>query len=493
MSNFWWKSSRAIWGASRTGSKAAQNRVEDLTQQWAINRSRRPASSGVLAPGDPSPAAGGPTDYYDYRGVARWNELATDPHANYGLGSYVDIRKGSNGPIGVSTKVLQRHAAVVGPTGEGKTESVIVPWIVSALREGHSVVAVDVAGDLQQMIERFTQTTGSLGTRVARWDLADAANSISWNWLSDITDKKSVNSAVEAIRGKVSPSDNQPFFHERDLRVLTALVEMTVARRPGATSIDLLRTLRSQDEVKRLVKDSQGLPAATAIPDFLNTANYAEIVSGAINALQIWDEPGLEAITAKDQLRLEGLFDKPSLLIVGAPLTAGRVAHAASSLMLSQIINRLYRRFGKQGQRRVFLVIDEAARLTDRLPFEELLSVSRRAGVSVVLATQDVAQFGDERSTILGNCATYISLPTAFESAADYLMGRLGNRPETATGLSTDARRHGGKQLTHGVIDVPVVGKREILSPPFGPYSAIVHSRPVSAKPFVVDLTRADL
>jgi type IV secretory pathway TraG/TraD family ATPase VirD4 len=166
--------------------------------------------------------------------------------------------------------------------------------------------------------------------------------------------------------------------------------------------------------------------------------------------------------------------------------------------MISQITRELYTRFGKVGGRHVFLFLDEAARLTDRINFEELLSVSRRAGVTVVLAAQTVTQFKDanERAAILDNCGTYISLPTPSKESADYFMSRLGQRQQSTLSTNRTVGTRGAgpsTQYTRTAGMVPVVGLREVMDPPWGGGVAMVHCAEAASAPILVDLTRHDL
>jgi type IV secretory pathway TraG/TraD family ATPase VirD4 len=238
-------------------------------------------------------------------------------------------------------------------------------------------------------------------------------------------------------------------------------------------------------------------PAAQRLVDLIGrgASDYLQVISGVINDLEVWEHPGLRAVTAHQQLDLGTLFDRGALLVVGAPIHGGRTSEAASGLLLSQIINRLYRRFTAQSGRHVFIVIDEAARLTNRLRLEELLSVARRARVSIVLATQDVGQFNDgkERIAILGNCATYISLPGRSVQNAEYLLGRLGQRYQSSISLThSPGATAGGLSRSSQIAATGVLGHREVLDPPWGERAAVLHSQPISGKPFLVDLTRPE-
>jgi type IV secretory pathway TraG/TraD family ATPase VirD4 len=247
-----------------------------------------------------------------------------------------------------------------------------------------------------------------------------------------------------------------------------------------------------------LVGANQRLPGAQRLVDVVGrrSGDYLQAVSGIINVLEVWDHPGLDAVTRRAGLDLDQFLDSPSLLIVAAPIHGGRISEASSSLLLSQLIHRLYRRFTSKAGRHVFLMVDEAARLVNRLRFEELLSVGRRARVSVVLATQDVGQFtnADERSAILGNCATYISLPSRSKMNADHLASRLGERYQSSLSLSDGgAQSAPGRWTRSSQIDsTPILGHREILDPPWGERTAVVHCQPVARKPFLVDLFRPE-
>jgi type IV secretory pathway TraG/TraD family ATPase VirD4 len=200
----------------------------------------------------------------------------------------------------------------------------------------------------------------------------------------------------------------------------------------------------------------------------------------------------VEAVTNRSQLDLADLTRRSQLLVVGAPMQGGRLAEATSGLLFGQLMQRLYRGFRTPGHH-VFFVIDEAARLTNRLNFEEILTVARSAGVSVCLALQDVAQLKDEdeRSAILSNCAAFVAFNGVSPLTAKTLGDRLGERP---IAMSTVNRTNEGwgrsTSFGQSVGQGPVLGAREIMAPPFGAYSAVAHinapAQGISSKPVVV-------
>src|SRR5947209_1936711 len=145
--SMWWPyraAGKAIGLGARGGARAGGSAATALALRAASRGPRR----GYLAPGDAARPPTGPTDYLDYRGVATWQEVRSLAGAEFGLGAFMDLRKGRrNGPIGLPAAVLNRHAVVIGPAGSGKTVGVLLPWMHAALTIGWSVVALDVKGD----------------------------------------------------------------------------------------------------------------------------------------------------------------------------------------------------------------------------------------------------------------------------------------------------------------------------------------------------------
>ena len=493
---------KGFYRSTQAISRGASYAVEAGSQRLWLQRSARFAETGVLAPGDPDPPPTGPSGYFDYRGTAPEGDVVGLRDSTFfTLGKFLDIRRGPRHEIGLPFDVLRRHAAVIGPTGSGKTKSFLVPWIATALRHRCCVVAIDIGGDLLDDFWVHRSATGPVDAKVSKWDYSDPVHSARWNWLETLNNDEAVVAAVDAIHGKLRHNDSQPFFHQRDARVLRGLIELARATKAARSGNELLQLLRDQARLRSLTDMHPRNPGSGRLKDVVGLSHneYLKAVSGVVNDLEIWDHPGLDAVTdtrMTSGIELDVLFDEPRLLVVGAPIHGGRISEAASSLLLSQVVNRLYRRIGTSSGVHTFLVLDEAARLVSRLPIEELLSVSRKAAVSVVLATQDVGQFDSEseRLTILGNCSTYISLPTPSKANGEYLAGRLGERFQSSVSLTHSPRSTTARGVSRSTATsaVPVLGSREIMQPPFGGRVAVVHSPQVSGKPFLTDVTRPE-
>jgi type IV secretion system protein VirD4 len=453
----------------------------------------------ILGPGDPPPRADRIQDYWDYRGVAEERELSQLFQGTVSLGVYWHPKKGPGRPLYLPAELLYRNCAVIGPPGSGKTEGVIIPWILELLSSGYSVVTVDIKGDL---LDRLYGTAQQMGVRVWYWNPADLGRSQSWNWLDEVRDSRDIEAAVQSILGRPRPNDPQPFFYERDYRWLRAIIGITKEVHGNQARPQMLYQLVGDQEALRDIfrKYPQVRGRAVELADLFQFSvdEHSRAVSGLLNALHLFNDPSVVKVSDRSDFRLPAIGRSPTLLVIGASLADARAAEVLSSIMLNLLFNFIYRRFSPGGSKTplpLYFMLDEAPRLKDRINFEEILSVARAARVGICLAMQDVAQFGDERqvSAILSNCLTVILLRGSSPAAAKYFSERLGQRVDQVVVQNRyrspfDLFSQQGTSVQ--TMTVPVLKEREIMYPPFGSYCAVCQVSPVSNKPFLIDLTR---
>ncbi len=505
----WW-GYKAMGKAVGVGAKTGVQLGDSMATRMVNHSAGRGARRGYLAPGDPTPPPTATTDYLDYRGVAAWQEAQNLDGGQFPLGAFCDLRKGKfRGPIGLPGHVINRHAVVVGPAGSGKTYSLLIPWMYAALMANWSVVAVDVKGDLQESFLDFKDSRGdgALGARLTKWDFTDPRRSAPWEWLAELRDDARVDAAITALLGRrPEQSTGDPYFYQRDYRTLRGLLLFARAAAPHVrTATDLIRLLEDDIKLDALVKQHARAPGTSDLEAALRfpQADYPKVISGVVTALSALDSAAVNAVSKgaprRPSINLEAALDDHQLLIVGAALKGGQVSATLSSLLLNQLAQRLYERFGKE-RRPVLLVIDEAPQIVDRVDIAQLMEVSRSAGVGVVTAMQDVAQIKDEndRSSILSNAAALTILPGSSPKSVEEFGKRLGQRFEQTVGMNVGGPRSGfgGAQQsqTIGTEAVPVLREREIMQPPIGGRAAVVHIKAqelgITTKPLLIDMQR---
>lgn len=497
----WWRGARGLMSASTSASRSLSNQAQVRAASRRLRRDTRAASRGVVGPWDP-PVPPGVSGYLDYSGLARPEDIG--PVSNdFPLGRYV-VPKGQwevGEAIGLPLNVLGSHAVVVAPTGSGKTSSIIAPWIHGGLRAGFTVVAVDVKGngDLIQEVLQYAASQPPIGgAPIVRWDYRDPGRSMSWNWLSELNSDGAVNAAVEAICGRGRDNDPNRNFHLRDMKYLRGLLDVQRCLRGPVTVRNLVQFLEDQDALRSLVSQAGATRGAGRLQELcgLSQHEYAKAVQFVLTHLETLDTDGFNAVTKVREFEITNLDALSGyLVVINSPVADQTLSAEASGLFLSQLIYHRLGQFGSPGSP-LLLVLDEAPRLQDRIDLRALLSLSRGAGMSIVIAAQDVTQFEEgARSEILSNCSTFVCLPGVSQATTSFFGGRLGTRRITSVShsQSVDLERGRGLNVSRSIEEVPVLGHSEISSPPFSPYSAIVHSRNLSHKPILVDLLRSDL
>ena len=455
-----------------------------------LRQPRRVRDTHVLRPGDRSPENFN-QDYYDYRGAVEESQLDELHQTGVPLGRYLypDSRLGKK--LFLPYDQLDRGTVIIGSSGSGKTHGIIEPWIVDILRGGGSVVTVDVKGDAQHL----QQIGQRLGVRVLYWNGCQPQGSMSWNFLDSIAGDREIEAAISSILGLPPAGDR--FFYDRDVRWLRSLIPLTKqVCGDSAKPYDLYQLVCDRDALRAVFAANPQLESNNLNDLCMFTyEEHAKAVSGLLNALNLFLVPNTRAVTERSDFKIEEIGEQPTLLIIGAPLSFRNSSEVLSSIMLGQMINYVYRRLevGGLGSVPLHFLIDEAARLKDRINYEEFLSTARSAKTGITLALQDVTQLGTEREaqSVLANCQTAIVFAGCSHETAEFLQARMGQRKIQKVGVNRrDLEVLGDRNRS--IEDAPVLGDREIMHIPVGSYPAIVHARGISPKPILVDLARND-
>jgi type IV secretory pathway TraG/TraD family ATPase VirD4 len=267
---------------------------------------------------------------------------------------------------------------------------------------------------------------------------------------------------------------------------------------------DLMRLAADREQLAQAFRRSPAAQNyATDLADLLsmNVEEHSRAASGLLNALTLFGSPDVRRISDASDFRIDEIGRESTLLVIGAPLADARRSETLSAIMLSRAFNAVYDRFQVNGNERglpIFFILDEAARLKDRIAYEEVLAVVRSAGAGVCLAMQDVTQLGDveARTSVLANCHTMIALRGCSAETAKYFAGRLGERRQqniiegNTQGYFDPLPGQRTQMVQNSTTDV--LGHREIMLPPdqCGQWCGVAHIPSVCAKPFFVDFTR---
>ena len=495
-----WRLSKGIFEVSAAAQRGVAQSLNQSMAQRQANRGSRAAQRGLVGPWDPPPPPH-LGDYLDFSGVARPEDISGNG-SDFPLGRYVLPRKRwePREELGLTATAANSHTAVFGASTAGKTTSIIAPWIHAGLRGGYLVVAVDLKGnnDLIDKVSQYAATQPAIpDARIGIFDYNSPSTSMSWNWIAGLKDETSVNAAAEALCGRDRENDPNREFRLRDLKWMRGLLELVSSTGEVWTVRDVLTLLDDQSRLQLLMKRQGQSRAAVRLGDLacLDPADYSRAVQFVTTYLEVLNTNGFVRTTRRVELTMEDLDAEPGLVIVSAPYADQKLGEAVSGLFLSQFLNKQLQKFNTRS-RPVLLILDEAPRLKDRIDLPSLMALAASANMSVVLAVQEVNNFrDDERDVIFANCGTQVLMAGAGPKTTEYFGARLGHRIAVRQTQSSSYTRREGRtwQAGHQTADVPVLGHAELSNPPGGPYSAIVHSRSLSRKPIIADLTRPDL
>jgi type IV secretory pathway TraG/TraD family ATPase VirD4 len=494
---------RIAWELLRLATRIVTGLVQTVVswfEQEPLRRGARAARSGLLGPYDPPPPPELEASTLDYRGLARPQDLALEPWA-YRLGCLREPGRKWKllpGEIGLPPQDIARHAAIIGPTGSGKTSSIVVPWIYGALGTGRSVLALDASGDLWPALRHYGEGQGKLNASVYHWDHRYPDTSSSWRWIDELNCDEAIEAAAEAILECERPNDPMSSQHRLDMRLLSALLSLshTLSGSSAAAMLDAI------GDPRRLAAFLSPLPQSSwSVRDLsglltLDDAEYARAVSGVIGGLRPLASPAVLRVSERPGFTLKLLGERPSLLIVGAPASASSTAQTTLGLIVALASQRWLSGAASHGVQ-LLLMLSDAPRVQNRVRLPSLLSRGAGAGLALVLTAQSVSQFSvAERDEILFNCGTMILLPGTDPSSIACFTERLGQR--SALGLSSSVqRRRPWDPPQHGLNAsnqaAPMLGQREICMPPFDGHPAIVHATAIHPQPILVDVTRSDL
>jgi type IV secretory pathway TraG/TraD family ATPase VirD4 len=488
-----WGAAKAYGRTSRAVSESMQAAYEQHAAQSLPHRVR---NRGYLAPGDPVPPPG--LDMLDYSGLAPPGLLRATTLRSGGVTLAAAIDLGSGNPAWAYRLPLDRffaHLAIVAPPGKGKTYGVIAPLAVRLLRAGASVVVLDVTGDLVNAIRDFGQASSTgLAVPFFHWSTDPSRGRNSWNPLAGLRpdDLTAVEGLKTSILGEEPADPRHRFFFDRELRILGALIRLLIAEASNPTLADLMALAVHRDVLRTRLAKPEHAGLRLELHDFLaDEASAPQMIGELQTRLAPFIDAQVRTQVSRCDFTVGDVLDRPCLLVAGAELYLRQRGEIAASMLVNRLSAELARRYGTSSGVPVMMLLDEAPVLARRISLPSLLATARATRTGVVLAAQNVTQFGDEaqRSNVFDACDTMMILPGASEASVSVFQSRLGRREIRRRSVTREFGKGRGSVSTSGE-SADVLGSREIMQPPFGRFPALVHSRSDPVGAVAVELDR---
>ncbi|WP_203415402.1 type IV secretory system conjugative DNA transfer family protein [Candidatus Scalindua japonica] len=308
---------------------------------------------------------------------------------------------------------------MIGKTGVGKS-TLIENMITSDIKEGHGVALIDPHGDLAESILNFVPE--SRIQDVIYFNPADIEYPIAFNPLEDVHQDfhHLVSSSFISVLKKVWPE----FWGPRLEHILKNSI-MALLESPTSTLLDMLLTDKEYRMIVVASITNQQVREFWLFEFEKYSARFrSEAISPILNKIgQFLTSIPLRNIVGqrKNTFDLRKVMDEGKILIVN--LSKGKIVEDNSSLLGAMIIAKIQlaamsrANIPERKRSPFYLYVDEFHNFLT-LSFADILSESRKYGLSLVLANQFITQLDEKiRDAVFGNVGTLISFRVGAEDA----------------------------------------------------------------------------
>ncbi|MFH1089703.1 MAG: DUF87 domain-containing protein [Candidatus Uhrbacteria bacterium] len=323
--------------------------------------------------------------------------------------------------FGIKRKDRTRHLYVIGKSGVGKTK-LLELLIRSDVFFGHGVCVIDPHGDLVQTVLDFIPEERIKD--VVLINPGDREFPISFNPISNVVeeDRFPVTNELIEIFKKQFGSDWTPRI-EHLLRMTTlAMIDY-----PGGTingMMSLLSSGRFRSKVIEYVKDSVVRRFwAIEFPEWSQRYD-AEAVSPLLNKLgQLLADPLMRNIFGQKENKIDFYRFMQERKIVLVNLSKGLLGDDVSAFFGATLITKIKQSSMKRInlpehlRQPFYLYVDEFQNIATKT-FENLLSESRKFGIAVTVANQNLCQLETSlKASLFGNVASIVTFQIGADDA----------------------------------------------------------------------------
>lgn len=386
-------------------------------------------------------------------------------------------------PVRLSDRQLSAHALILGASGAGKSTTLLT-ILTDHVRRGRPVVAIDLKGS-PAFAGSLAGAAASAGRPFRLWTPDGPTH---WNPLRH-------GNATE-LKDKLISTERftEPHYQRAAERYVQAALQVLIASHPGRPPsleevVELMNPPRLAGALRRVPP-----PLAARVQDYVAalTPDQLSAVRGLGTRLALISESHTGAFlepaagqAAEVDLR-SALAGREVVLFSLNSSTYGKLAAQVGTLAVQDLIAAVGDRLAQADGERALIGIDEFSALgADNVI--ALLARGREAGVSVLLATQELADLDRAarglRDQVLGNTAVKIAhrqdVPTSAQTVAQMIGTETSWEHTYQTSGGGLLARHDTGRGTRRQVERYVVHPNEIKSLPTG-HAVVLTKLPVA-------------
>lgn len=323
-------------------------------------------------------------------------------------------------PITLTPEDRFLHLHVLGPTGSGKSSSVLMPLIVQDLHHGYGMLVLDPKGDLA---DAAYQAAKSTGRSILRMDpLVEHCPHV--NPLSGPSDQAAEGLAwcLDQVGGPSHPY----YAAAARVQLLHAVRVVKACRGDDADIGQVLEFLRDQPLQQHMVREA-GDDAAREFFQQLwarRSGKSQEDRQGLLNRLELfWANPSVRrTLSAPADFTWDEVLRDQWVVLASLSLAQlGQSARALGSLCWHGLAQAAYRRRPGESHPPFFAYLDEFYQWVSE-DFGDFLALARGHSVGLIVAHQDMGQLSPPLTeAVTANARHRVILPgTAAEDIARF-------------------------------------------------------------------------
>lgn len=348
-------------------------------------------------------------------------------------------------PIGLTSKMLQEHVLVYGPTGTGKTSRALMHFVLAFARRGDAVVIPDfkypkLNGGFMQAIALFRRF-GLAAYPVLPYTRG-GYNIPVFDYIQTVQDGRDL-AAILVPTPEYGDSDSS--FYKLTQQIILGAVFKVVAASPTPNFKEAIRIMNQpQAAFEAWLTGTSDAVAIEQLARFMaEKKDWNGFVTGIINALEAFDDDRVsETFTSVPGRNFdpETFVKEGGLLYWGVPSDKMRTSRGETitrvfdNWLTNQIV-RLRNEVSRTGpQRSVRLMYDEAPSIGRLRNVLRSVGTLRDSDICLIFGIQNESQmrivYGEDIwDAIVQNLATRLIFPTGFQDdAAKTLSTYLGDR-----------------------------------------------------------------
>lgn len=381
---------------------------------------------------------------------------------------------------------LNRHIAVFGASGTGKSRGVIRPAIFNIIRRGESAIVTDSKGELYADTAELFR---SHGYEVKVFNLVNPEHGDSWNCMADLWgDTLLAQVLTNVIIGNTSSGKVDHFWDNGEGNLLKALilyVDLDPARSPEEKNLAAVYEMLLRHSPAQLTALFERLPldhpARGPYSLFAQASDTVRsgIVLGLGTRLQVLQNEAVASIIRHSDIDLTAPGRKKCAYFVVLSDQDATMAFL-SSLFFSFLFIKLVRFADSTPEMRcpvpVNLILDEFNNIgklggaSDGSDFTRTLSVIRSRGIYVMLAVQSLGQLQNRYpnnlwAEIIGNCDIQLMLGCTDDVTAEFFSARSGDMSIQVNSTMTVRQTMAVAQVIPQYRQTQGQGKRRLLTP----------------------------